>query len=215
MKKLISMAAAGMLTLGTGSALAYPSFSGAETANKTVTPIICEVSSCTLQTTHTHSICSIVDCKLPVNHKHDGIIYFAHYENDGHDYHKVKSQNNTQTSTPQSDTLAPVFNCGIGGCSKTTEHSHSRCAVLGCNQMTTHEHNGTIYYGHSAKDGHVYHNCGVSGCTQASIHNHNSCGVSGCSNTGSHNHNYNHQTRRHNNNHQTGGHHENKGGHHD
>jgi hypothetical protein len=81
MKKLVLPVTMCALTLGIATAFLFFAPQGGQTA------YACEVPVCQLPEEHTHSVCDLADCLSPVNHEHDGILYFAHYENDGHDYH--------------------------------------------------------------------------------------------------------------------------------
>ena len=201
MKKLISVAIAAILTLGTGGALASQ---GGGTASA------CELPGCSQTAAHTHSVCAVTYCTQPVNHEHDGVIYYAHHEADGHGHQPA-----APAATQASYTQANVFQCDISGCPKTDDHSHTVCNNEDCTLTSDHSHNGEMYYGHSEVDGHGHSNgdtanntvdlavidtvnntvsadtpfkCDMPGCGKTEAHNHMNCTVVGCNQMTNHEH---------------------------
>jgi hypothetical protein len=64
MKRLITLVIAGILTLGAGAALLFPSMAERETAYN------CEIYFCSQSEVHTHGVCINAGCTLPVNHEY-------------------------------------------------------------------------------------------------------------------------------------------------
>lgn len=198
MKKLVSLAISALLTLGAGA-------DGVAAIQNNQTEYACVIQTCSQTQEHLHSVCPTNGCTQPANHEHDGILYNAHHENDGHDH-----TSKMDASSVSSESSAEAYSCGVSGCTQIKQHGHLLCDLSDCIETANHEHDGSIYYGHGNADSHSHHqenivssiqtkkdttistesyNCEVSGCNNTTQHNHTACTVSGCNQMTNHEHN--------------------------